>query len=62
MNNYIIEYKEQYAHNQYCQHCARLKGKKPFCCREMDWIDFKDFDETTQLEIIKKEYDNAFKA
>jgi hypothetical protein len=27
----------------------------------MDWVDFKDLDDNTQLEIIKEEYDNAFK-
>jgi hypothetical protein len=61
VNNYIIEYKEQYAHEQYCPYCVNPKGKKFVCCGEMDWVDFKDLDDDTQLEIIKEEYDNAFK-
>jgi hypothetical protein len=60
VNNYIIEYKEQYAHEQYCPYCVNPKGKKFVCCGEMDWVDFKDLDDNTQLEIIKEEYDNAF--
>lgn len=61
VNNYIIEYKEQYAYEQYCPYCVTPKGKKFVCCGEMDWVDFKDLDDHTQLEIIKEEYDNAFK-
>jgi hypothetical protein len=61
VNNYIIEYKEQYAHEQYCPYCVTPKGKKFVCCGEMDWVDFKDLDDDTQLEIIKEEYDNAFR-
>jgi hypothetical protein len=61
VNNYIIEYKEQYAHEQYCPYCVTPKGKKFVCCGEMDWVDFKDLDDNTQLEIIKEEYDNAFR-
>jgi hypothetical protein len=60
VNNYIIEYKEQYANEQYCPYCVTPKGKKFVCCGEMDWVDFKDLDDNTQLEIIKEEYDNAF--
>ena len=60
VNNYIIEYKEQYAYEQYCPYCVTPKGKKLTCCDEVDWVDFKDLDDNTQLEIIKEEYDNAF--
>jgi hypothetical protein len=62
MNNYIIEYKEQYAHEQYCQYCVTSKGKKLTCCGEVHWVNFEDLDDNTQLTIIKEEYDNAFKA
>jgi hypothetical protein len=61
VNNYIIEYKEEYAHTKYCPYCVQPKGQKFVCCGEMDWVDFKDLDDNTQLEIIKEEYDNAFK-
>ena len=61
VNNYIIEYKEEYAYTKYCPYCVQPKGQKFVCCGEMDWVDFKDLDDNTQLEIIKEEYDNAFK-
>ena len=61
VNNYIIEYKEQYADTKYCPYCVQPKSNKFVCCSEMDWVDFKDLDDNTQLEIIKEEYDNAFK-
>ena len=61
VNNYIIEYKEEYANTKYCPYCVQPKGKYLVCCGEIDWVDFKDLDDNTQLEIIKEEYDNAFK-
>ena len=60
VNNFIIEYKEENAYTKYCPYCVQPKGQKFVCCSEMDWVDFKDLDDDTQLEIIKEEYDNAF--
>jgi sarcosine oxidase delta subunit len=61
VNNYIIEYKEQYAHEKYCPYCVTPKSKKLTCCGEAHWVNFEDLDDNTQLTIIKEEYDNAFK-
>ena len=60
VNNYIIEYKEQYAHEKYCPYCVTPKGHRLVCCNEADWVNFEDLDDDTQMEIIKEEYDNAF--
>jgi hypothetical protein len=61
VKNYIIEYKEQYAHEKYCPYCVTPKNNRLVCCGEADWVNFEDLDDNTQLEIIKEEYDNSFR-
>jgi hypothetical protein len=61
LKNYIEEYKEQEAHVQYCPYCIEPRKGRLMCCGESHWIDFNDFDDDTQMQIIMEEYDKAFR-
>jgi hypothetical protein len=45
---------EDEKHVQYCCYCVERRGEKMSCCGENHWIQFKDLDDDTQLEIVKE--------
>jgi len=48
---------KRYSHVHYCCYCYEPKDEKISCCQESDFIQLKDFDHETQMEIAKAEYD-----
>ena len=55
MKGLIKLYFEQMQHLEFCAYCTEPKGKQRSCCGENHWLEFSDFDETTQLELINEE-------
>jgi hypothetical protein len=62
MKQFIEQYKEENATIEYCPYCITLRMDAISCCDENHWIEFKDFDDATQNEIISDEWDKAFGA
>jgi hypothetical protein len=48
---------KRYSHVDYCCYCYEPKDDKISCCQENHFIQLKDFDHETQMEIAKAEYD-----
>jgi hypothetical protein len=59
MKDFLMEAKEALHGVQYCPYCMEPKGSKISCCEEADFLDFKDFDDETQKQIIQDEYDSV---
>jgi hypothetical protein len=45
---------EDEKHVQYCCYCVERRADKMSCCSENHWIEFRDLDDETQLEIVKE--------
>lgn len=54
VKNVIEEIMEDEANVQYCCYCVERRGTKMSCCGENHWIEFRDLDDDTQLEIVKE--------
>ena len=46
---------------EFCPYCIEPRNDKRSCCGENHFINFEDFDDDTQREIIQGEYDTSFK-
>jgi hypothetical protein len=44
---------------QYCPYCMEPRNDKRSCCGENHFLEFQDFDDETQNQIIQDEYDSA---
>ena len=53
MSELLQEIMEDEAHVMYCVYCEQRKESYS-CCQENHFIEFKDFDDKTQLEIAKE--------
>lgn len=49
---------EEQKNVQYCCYCVERRGDKIGCCGENHWIQFRDLDDDTQLEIVKEILEN----
>ena len=54
VKNLIEDVMADEAHVQYCCYCVEKRDGKIGCCGENHWIEFRDLDDDTQLEIIKE--------
>jgi sulfur relay (sulfurtransferase) complex TusBCD TusD component (DsrE family) len=43
---------------QYCCYCVERRGEKMSCCSENHWIEFRDLDDETQLDIVREILEN----
>ena len=53
MSELLQEIMEDEAHVMYCVYCEQRKESYS-CCQENHFIEFKDLDDETQLEIAKE--------
>ena len=54
VKNLLESIMQDEAHVQYCCYCIERRGDKMSCCSENHWIEFRDLDDETQLEIVKE--------
>lgn len=58
VKNLIEDIMNDEARVQYCCYCIERRGEKMSCCGENHWIEFRDLDDDTQLEIVKEILEN----
>jgi hypothetical protein len=59
MKDFLIQAKENLHGVQYCPYCMEPRGDKLSCCSENHFLEFQDFDDDTQTQIIQDEYDST---
>ena len=60
MKSFIEEFTEENADTEYCVYCTNVR-QNYFCCGKRNpYLEFKHFAPSTQLEIMKKELENAY--
>jgi hypothetical protein len=59
MKDFLMEAKESLHGVQYCPYCMEPRGNKRVCCGEVHFLEFQDFDDNTQTQIIQDEYDSV---
>jgi len=60
MKDFLEQAKEDLRGVEYCPYCMTPRNDKRSCCEENHFINFEDFDEDTQRDIIQDEYDTTF--
>ena len=60
MKDFLIQAKEDLHGVLFCPYCMEPKGNKLSCCEEVHFIEFQDFDDDTQTQIVQDEYDLAY--
>ena len=59
MKDFLIQAKEDLHGVQYCPYCMEPRNDKRSCCGENHFLEFQDFDDETQNQIIQDEYDST---
>jgi hypothetical protein len=57
MKDFLQQAKEDLKGVEYCPYCMEPRNDKRSCCEENHFINFEDFDDETQTQIIQDEYD-----
>jgi hypothetical protein len=60
MKDFLESAKEDLKGVEYCPYCIEPRGDKRSCCGENHFINFEDFDDDTQRDIVQAEYDSSF--
>ena len=59
MKDFLIQAKEDLHGVLFCPYCMEPRGDKRSCCGEVHFLEFQDFDDETQTQIVQDEYDSA---
>jgi hypothetical protein len=59
MKDFLIQAKEDLHGVQYCPYCMEPRNDKRSCCGEVHFLEFQEFDDETQTQIVQDEYDSA---
>lgn len=60
MKSFLEQAKADLHGVHYCPYCMEPKGDKRSCCEENHFLEFQDFDDETQNQIVQDEYDSTF--
>lgn len=60
MKSFIETFMEENKDTQYCPYCLQTRIADTCCDLTNHWVTFKEFDNNTQLEIMKEELANAY--
>jgi hypothetical protein len=58
MKDFLQQAKENLHGVNYCPYCMEPRNDKRSCCGENHFLEFQDFDDETQTQIIQDEYDS----
>jgi hypothetical protein len=59
MKDFLMQAKEDLHGVQYCPYCMEPRNDKRVCCGEVHFLEFQDFDDETQTQIVQDEYDST---
>lgn len=60
MKSFLEQAKADLHGIEYCPYCMEPRNEKRQCCEEVHFLEFQDFDEETQIQIVQDEYDLAY--
>ena len=60
MKSFVEEFMEENADTEYCIHCLEPRRGYRCCGHQNPYLEFRDFTDNSQIEIMKKELENAY--